>query len=236
MATRDESVILTCRDNSLMMMKEAAALGILPPQREALKWWGFYGLKAEDMFELWRIYMLLLHRHRYQAEVLAEWCSKSQLARRAIDQFGGRHTREGRWLFQHQSNLQPSEEEWPTPDVYEKWFDCARLCLDSDDIKRVGNIDNTLLTKRKGYLAYGAFLLGGPLLPPFPEYIDNIWQELDINTQVSDRWWEFLYEGIISNSTWVQGDGEITFLSPFTIFWDRYTQNNLVSWAKTYAN
>jgi hypothetical protein len=222
------------------MMKEAAELGILPPQKEALKFWGFYGIQGvQDLFVLWRIYMLLIHRHRCDAEELAKWCAESQLAGHAI-QLLGSDTPEGRWLAQHGSRLYPTTGTLLSSlNAADTWYSCALTCFDSVDIQQIGHIDTTLLEKRKCYLAFGMLNLKGFPNPNHTRNDVNIWHKFGFDTCEENTQWFLLcktyVKAIQANSATVLIDGKHTWCHRFEFFWGLYNAGNLVSWVNSYT-
>lgn len=231
--------ILSWRTNSIIMMEEAAKLGILPPQEAALKFWGFYGIhETQDLFVLWKIYMLLIHKHSCEVEELADLCAESQLADYAKELLGS-DTPEGRWLAQHGSRLCPTTRILLYPlNAVDIWYPCALICFDSDDIQQIGHIDTTLLEKRKCYLAFGVLKLRGFPKPNDTRNDINIWHKFGFDACEDNTQRLFLrktyIKAIRANSTTVLVDGKQTSCHRFDFFWRLYSAGNLVSWVNSY--
>lgn len=223
-------------------MVEAVQLGILPPDQTALKFWGFHGIYKngdKDLFVLWKIYMLLIHTHHFQAELLAQWCSDSKLAHYAVPRLGS-DTPEGQWLAQHGSVLHPPDttEESSLDAIIEIWYPCALRSFDSAEIQQIGNIGTELLEKRKCYLAYGVLNFRGFPDPKYTRDDFNIWHNFDssFGTREYSKQWSLFGKAIKANSNIVIYNLKEFSHFRFEVFWDQYISRTLVSWVESYAD
>lgn len=65
------------------MLYESCRIGILPPQQEALKYYGFHGIyhghNIRDLYHLWQIYIILIIIHHCPVKEIIDWCQRGCL-------------------------------------------------------------------------------------------------------------------------------------------------------------
>lgn len=219
------------------MLYESCRIGILPPQQEALKHYGFHGIyhghNIRDLYHLWQIYIILIIIHHCPVKEIIDWCQRGMFAHFAAG-IHGRDSGDGQWLTERASSLKPScGKLWPEPaDI---WHECAMLCFDAAD-SRYKN-DPYLRERQTYYIAFGLFNLAGYPDPDCMRHDINIWHEFGLGTckNGSDRreLCRSYHKEIQKSSlriTIPKSSIRFQFQYPqFEIFWMDYTSGNVVS-------
>lgn len=238
MATVSRENVKSWKTNSIDLMEEAAQLGILPPEETTLKFWGFlrlYTYGDKNLFILWKIYMLLIHRYGRDIKTLAEWVLNSKFADEAIFHLGS-NTPEGVWLGANGPHVKPSHlGSWPTEPA-RIWYDHATQCLHSPDIKQILPVDPMLQDKQECYLVFGVFSFRGRPIPECrnPEIFGF---DTCLDEQGTNNLYDAYFKAIRANSIRIfMGHETLLPWSPqFKIFWEQYHAGTIYPWARSYT-